>query len=126
MERGQRKGVPDGTAVEINERVWFVDHDGFRVVFRGWNTPLFRISVEDKQEVRAVAVWLRTSGHATQDEIAGAFGHSIASQRRWEFPLLDPPRQQRGCSFSHGGQALSADRTPPCKTSISRERVSTR
>ena len=84
MKRGQRKGVPDGASVEINGRVWFVEHDGFRVVFRGWNTPLFRIAIEDKQEVRAVAVWLRMSGHAKQAEIARAFGHSVESQRRWE------------------------------------------
>lgn len=84
MKRAQRKGIPDGAVVEINDRVWFVDHDGFRVVFRGWDTPLFRVAIGDKQELRAVAVWLRASRHATQDEIARAFGHSVESQRRWE------------------------------------------
>jgi len=83
MEHGQK--APNGAAVEINERVWFVDHDGWRVVFVGWGaTPLFRIALADKQEVRAVAVWLRTMGYAKQQEIACAFAHSVASQRRWE------------------------------------------
>ena len=45
MKRAQRKGIPDGAVVEINDRVWFVDHDGFRVVFRGWDTPLFRVAI---------------------------------------------------------------------------------
>ena len=85
MKRVQQNDVPDGATVEINERVWFFDHDGWRVVFRGWDTtPLFRIAVADKQEVRAVAVWLRTMGYAKQHEITRAFGHSVASQRRWE------------------------------------------
>ena len=84
MKRAQRKGIPDGAVVEINDRVWFVDHDGFRVVFRGWDTPLFRVAIGDKQELRAVAGWLRASRQATQAEIARAFGHSVESQRRWE------------------------------------------
>ena len=84
MDLGEQRIVCAGVTVDINERVWFTEHDGCRVVFLGWGTPLFRIAVADKQEVRAVAVWLRTMGHAKQHEIARAFGHSIESQRRWE------------------------------------------
>ena len=38
----------------------------------------------DSLHLAIVAVALRQSGLATQNEIAVAFGHSVASQRRWE------------------------------------------
>ena len=70
--------------VEINSRVWFTDHDGFRVVYQGWDTPLYYISLEDEVQLRYVAVCLHLGGLARQQEIAAAFGHSVESQRRWE------------------------------------------
>lgn len=70
--------------VEINARVWFADRDGVRVVYRGWETPLYRVALDDEMELRYVAVSLRQGGLAGQEEIARAFGHSVESQRRWE------------------------------------------
>jgi len=70
--------------VEINARVWFTDSDGVRVVYQGWETPLYRVALDDEVELRYVAVSLRQGGLARQEEIARAFGHSVESQRRWE------------------------------------------
>ena len=70
--------------VEINSRVWFTDHDGFRVVYQGWDTPLYYISLDDEVQLRYVAVCLHLGGLARQHAIAAAFGHSVESQRRWE------------------------------------------
>ena len=67
----------------INASLWFVDQDGYRVVFR-WHEPLYRVALTDTVHVRQVAVSLRQSKLATQAEIAKAFGHSEVTQRRWE------------------------------------------
>ena len=67
----------------INASLWFVDQDGYRVVFR-WHEPLYRVALTDTVHVRQVAVSLRQSQLATQAEIAKAFGHSEVTQRRWE------------------------------------------
>jgi transposase len=67
----------------INASLWFVDQDGYRVVFH-WHEPLYRIALTDTVHVRQVAVSLRQSKLATQAEIAKAFGHSEVTQRRWE------------------------------------------
>lgn len=67
----------------LNGAVWFVDSDGYRVVFR-WHEPLYRMALTDEVHLRLVAVSLRQSGLATQQEICHAFGHSIATQTRWE------------------------------------------
>jgi transposase len=67
----------------INASLWFVDQDGYRVVFR-WHEPLYRVALTDTVHVRQVAVSLRQSELATQAEIAKAFGHSEVTQRRWE------------------------------------------
>jgi transposase len=75
-------GPSDGRTY-VNESVWFVDHDGHRVVFR-WHEPLYRIALDDTVQLRLVAVNLRLSELATQAEIARAFGHAVATQRRWE------------------------------------------
>jgi transposase len=64
--------------------VWFTDSDGFRVVYQGWETPLYRVALDDEVELRYVAVSLRQGGLVRQEEIARAFGHSVESQRRWE------------------------------------------
>jgi transposase len=73
---------PDGRTL-LNGSVWFVDSDGYRVVFR-WHEPLYRVALTDEVHLRLVAVSLRQSGLATQEEICRAFGHSIATQTRWE------------------------------------------
>lgn len=70
--------------VEINSRVWFTDHDGFRVVYQGLDTPLYYISLDDEVQLRYVAVCLHLGGLARQHAIGAAFGHSVESQRRWE------------------------------------------
>jgi len=67
----------------LNGSVWFVDSDGYRVVFR-WHETLYRVALTDKVHLRLVAVALRQSGLATQQEICRAFGHSVATQTRWE------------------------------------------
>jgi len=75
--------VPADGRTPINESVWFVDHDGYRVVFR-WHEPLYRVAISDAVHLRSVAVSLRQSQLATQAEIARAFGHSVVTQARWE------------------------------------------
>ncbi|MEW6747133.1 MAG: putative transposase, partial [Planctomycetota bacterium] len=70
--------------VDINERVWFLDQDSYRVVFYGQGIPLYRASLANPVEVRHLAVALRQSDLARQHEIARAFGHSEKTQRRWE------------------------------------------
>jgi prepilin-type processing-associated H-X9-DG protein len=67
----------------VNPSLWFVDRDGYRVVFYRYE-PLYRMTLEDRVHVRFVAVSLRQSQLATQEEIAQAFGHTVATQRRWE------------------------------------------
>jgi transposase len=67
----------------LNASVWFVDSDGYRVVFR-WHEPIYTVALTDKVHLRLVAVALRQSGLATQEEIARAFGHSVITQARWE------------------------------------------
>jgi transposase len=69
---------------DINGHVWFTDNDGYRVVYQGVDTPLYRVALNDNVQVRYVAVSLRLGGLVRQEEIARAFGHSVMSQRRWE------------------------------------------
>ncbi len=67
----------------INEVLWFVDRDGYRVVFLR-QEPLYRVALDDELHLRLIAVSLRHSELATQKQIAKAFGHSEETQRRWE------------------------------------------
>src|SRR5260370_33445361 len=66
-----------------NPSLCFVDRDGSRLVFCR-HDPLYRLALDDKPHGRFVAVMLRQSELATQEELARAFGHSVAAQRRWE------------------------------------------
>jgi len=79
--------VPDNlhtdSRVYIEENLWFVDHDGYRVVFLR-HEPIYRAALDDEIHLRFIAVSLRQGGLATQEEIATAFGHSVETQRRWE------------------------------------------
>lgn len=75
--------VPDDGRTQINESVWFVDSDGYRVVFCRYE-PLYRVAISDTTHLRMIAVYLRQAKLATQPEIAQAFGHSLATQGRWE------------------------------------------
>ena len=75
-------GPPDAR-VFLNARVWLVDDDGLRVIY-GRHEPLFRIPLGDAVSLRLAAVTLRQSKLASQEEVAQAFGHSVATQRRWE------------------------------------------
>jgi transposase len=75
--------VPSDGRTYVNKSVWFVDQDGYRVVFR-WHEPLYRVALSDTVHLRLVAVSLRQSELAAQAEIARAFGHSVTTQRRWE------------------------------------------
>lgn len=84
----------------INASLWFVDRDGYRVVFYH-HEPLYRAALSDKMHLRLIAVNLRQSQLATQTEIANAFGHSESAQQRWE------RRYEQ-----HGVDGL-IDKTPP-------------
>jgi hypothetical protein len=78
--------LPDASPDErkfLNPSVWMVDQDGHRVIFCR-HEPIYRIALGDEVHLRMVAVTLRVSKLATQEEIAGAFGHSVPTQRRWE------------------------------------------
>lgn len=75
--------APPDERVFLNPTVWMVDRDGMRVIFCR-HEPLFRIPLGDEVSVRMAAVTLRLSKAATQEEIGRAFGHSVATQRRWE------------------------------------------
>jgi len=77
--------VPEAPAgqVSINDRLWFLECDGYINVFLR-EISLYRFSRDDDLVLRFVSVNLRLDGHATQREIAQAFGHSIRSQMRWE------------------------------------------
>ena len=67
----------------INESLSFVDQAGVRVVFR-WHEPLYRFALSDILSMRFVAVSLRLGQLVTQEEVSQSFGHSVATQRRWE------------------------------------------
>src|SRR3954454_4082806 len=67
----------------INPILWFDDCDGYRVIFCR-HEILYRVALDDSVHLALVAVTLRQSELATQIEIAKAFGHSVATQRRWE------------------------------------------
>jgi len=77
------KDVPVENRAFLNPSVWFVDADGYRVVFCR-HEPLYRVALGDRVHLRLVAVSLRQSQLATQEEIARAFGHSVITQARWE------------------------------------------
>lgn len=71
------------TRTFINPILWFDDCDGYRVVFCR-HEILYRVALDDPLHLALVAVTLRQSELATQVEIAATFGHSVATQRRWE------------------------------------------
>lgn len=73
----------DRRRTAINRALSFVDQAGVRVVLH-WHEPLFRFALSDTLTLRYVAVHLRIGNLATQEEIAEAFDHSVATQRRWE------------------------------------------
>jgi len=77
------EATPADHRIMLNQSVWMVDHDGHRVIFCR-HEPLFRIPLGDPVHLRMAAVTLRLSKAATQEEVAEAFGHSVATQRRWE------------------------------------------
>ena len=49
-----------------------------------WHEPLYRFALSDTLTMRFVAVHLRVGEFATQKEVSQSFGHSVATQRRWE------------------------------------------
>src|SRR5471032_3005496 len=71
------------TRTFINPCLWFDDCAGYRVIcYR--QEILYRVALLDSLHLALVAVTLRQSGLATQADIAAAFGHAVATQRRWE------------------------------------------
>ena len=79
--------VPDNprsaSRIYIQEQLWFVDRDGYRVICLR-HEPIYRTALEDEIHLRFIAVSLRQSELATQEQIAKALGHSVKTQRRWE------------------------------------------
>jgi transposase len=71
------------TRTFINPSLWFEDCDDYRVVCCR-HEILYRVAVNDSVVLSLIAVTLRLSELTTQTEIAKAFGHSVATQRRWE------------------------------------------
>ena len=67
----------------LNVSVWFIDAEGYRVIFHR-HEPIYRVALADEVHLRMVAVALRQSRLATQEEICQAFGHSLSTQARWE------------------------------------------
>ena len=51
---------PPDARTFLNSSVWFVDSDGYRVIFR-WHEPLYRVALSDEVHLRLVAVSLRQS-----------------------------------------------------------------
>jgi transposase len=113
--------VPADARTFLNGSLWFVDADGCRVVFHR-HEVLYRIALADIVHLRLVAVCLRQSGLATQEEIARAFGHSVVTQARWERqyekegidgltpkrrpgrqPELDKTQERLVCKWFHAG-----------------------
>ena len=80
----------------VNACLWFDDRDGYRVIFCR-QEPLYRVALSDTNLLATICVMLRQSVLATQEEIAAAFGHSVATQRRWETRF-----QQHGDVGLHG------------------------
>jgi len=74
--------APDGRTF-VNASLWFVDSEGYRVIFH-WHEPIYRVALADEVHLRLVAVALRQSRLATQEEICRAFGHGVSTQARWE------------------------------------------
>ena len=77
------RAVEPAGHVSINHRLWLVECDRSMTVFL-CGLSLYHFSRDDVRMLRYVAVHLRLDGHATQQEIARAFGHSVRSQTRWE------------------------------------------
>jgi hypothetical protein len=75
--------------VFINRSVWFVDRDGYRVVFCR-HEPLYRAALSDQGHLRFIAVSLRLSQLAPQAELARAFGHTAREGKgaRWFSPPM--------------------------------------
>lgn len=96
----ERRGVKPEDIVEINGRLWFVDRDGYRVVYQGWETPLHCVAIEDREHLRLVAVSLCLSGLARQEEVAAHFGMSLRTLqraiRRYQAEGLDGLRRKKG------------------------------
>ena len=71
--------------LHVNERVFIRDDSEapWRVVSVS-GVPLFRYHRDDRQSQRVACVALHMGGQATQAEVARAFGHSRATQCRWE------------------------------------------
>ena len=69
--------------VSINDRIWFIECDGSVTVLL-CGIALYHFSRDDVRMLRYVAVHLRLDGHASQQEIARAFGYSVRTQMRWE------------------------------------------
>lgn len=67
----------------INACLWFDDCAGYRVISHR-HEILYRVALHDTYHLALVSVMLRQSELATQTEISTGFGHSVATQRRWE------------------------------------------
>jgi len=104
--------APDGRTF-LNASLWFVDSDGYRVIFHR-HEPIYRVALTDEVHLRLVAVALRQSRLATQEEICRAFGHGVSTQIRWERQyrkhgvdgLVPKKRTGRRCELDRSQEAF--------------------
>jgi len=84
-KRGQRQLNNDWAlgeeCVTVNDRVWFEDRDGVRVV-RVRNTPFYTYDLDDKVQHLFCACQLIEAGLAKQCEAVRAFGVSVSTLQR--------------------------------------------
>lgn len=86
-ESEPREQPDESGRIRINPTLTIVDEQSVRVIFHRYE-PLCRFSLSDRLSLRYVAVQVRLGNLATQADIAKAFGHSVATQRRWETRFL--------------------------------------
>jgi len=106
----------------LNASLWFVDNDGYRVVFHR-HEPIYRVALNDEVHLRFVAVMLRQSRLATQEEICQAFGHHLSTQARWERAGIARTGSTAWCPGAHRprreldkSQEGFVRRCVPCRT----------
>lgn len=73
---------PEGTQV-INARCWLLTRDGHRLVLVS-GMPLVQYALEDRMSEAHAMVSLVQLGWADQNDVAGAFGYSSRTLRRYQ------------------------------------------
>lgn len=106
-------GNGEHTRTRISRALSYIDEAEVRIIFC-WTEPIYRFAVADVVSLRHAAVQLRLSGLGTQEELSRAFGHSVATQRRWETRY-----QAQGLEGLENGKSSGRPpRVPKCLDSI--------